>query len=156
MAEWLGQTNQKLYQARLLIDAYDEQVDGSVLKDALYEGILFQLSLAYNAYLHELAAAVQCHEAFDSLTQLLSVTRLATGEMKELALLQQDSFSWLSQLFNAIESCGQLDKSARLTPASESMQRIDLVSESVNHGVRVWYDSLSGLIDLQRANRQES
>jgi hypothetical protein len=50
MAEWLAHSNQKLYQARLLIEKQEhaEQSDDDlVLSAALQESVLFQLVLAY-------------------------------------------------------------------------------------------------------------
>ena len=151
MAQWIGQTNQKLYQARLLVDACDLEANDMALKSALYEGALFQLHLAYDAYLHELAETAQCRVSFSSLSSLVSVTPLVTGEMKELVALSGDNFSWLNQLLSALNTCAQPQSIA--TP---QVQRIGLLEEVSSAGLRGWYEALSEIIDLQRGNRQES
>lgn len=151
MSDWLGQTNQKLYQARLLIDNSETEGNAEALASACEEGAIFQLVLAYQAYLHELAEIAQCRQEFHSLGQLIELCVVPTGEMTELNQLEKDDFSWLSQLLTAFESCGQVRK-------SNAMQAgiIALTSQGSSQNVRQWYQCLSDIIDLQRMNRQES
>lgn len=158
MAEWLGHSNQKLYQARLLLD-YQEQFEAespidSVLNAALQESILFQLALAYQSYLHEVAELAQYREEFGSLQQLLDLAPIQTGEMIELRKLELDTHSWLSQMLLAFEFCGQ--KENKPEPRRESASMIQLYDQtSAALPLRDWYQSLSDIIDLQRNNRQE-
>lgn len=158
MAEWLGHSNQKLYQARLLIEAHEQAEqsnDSSVLTLALQESVLFQLVLAYQSYLHEIAEIAQCREPFNSLTQLISMVPVATGEMTELNQLEADSFSWLSQMQIAFEGCAQKDSKPVVQQRSPSLiQMQDKTAQSLP--LREWFESLSEIIDLQRNNRQES
>ena len=151
MSDWLGQTNQKLYQARLLID--NSEVDGidRALATACEEGAVFQLVLAYQAYLHELAEIANCREGFISLAQLIEFSAVPTGEMTELRQLELDDFSWLAQLLTAFEACSHLNKSQTVMTGV-----IPLVSQGSGQNVREWYQHLNDIIDLQRLNRQES
>lgn len=159
MAEWLSQTNQKLYQARLLLDALDasEQSENSpaALTLAMQESVLFQLMLAYQSYLHEIAELAQCREVVVSLTQLIDSTPTVTGEMRELKKLEDDDFSWLSQLLMAFQQCGDKNSGPVKTVMNPSIIKIqDTASTSLP--LRDWYNRLIDLIDMQRNNRQES
>jgi hypothetical protein len=70
MAQWLAHSNQKLYQARLLLEAFEQAVEqeseqgATALFGALQESVLFQIVLAYQSYLHELAEIAQYREEF--------------------------------------------------------------------------------------------
>lgn len=159
MAEWLSQTNQKLYQARLLLDALDasEQSENSpaALTLAMQESVLFQLMLAYQSYLHEIAELAQWREVVVSLTQLIDSTPTVTGEMRELKKLEDDDFSWLSQLLMAFQQCGDKNSGPVKTVMNPSIIKIqDTASTSLP--LRDWYNRLIDLIDMQRNNRQES
>ena len=76
MSQWLGQTNRKLYQCRLLLDLW-QQADQVPLQQALQESALYQLRDAWLTYLHELADTVRLRQSIDSLAQLLEQTPLA-------------------------------------------------------------------------------
>jgi hypothetical protein len=158
MAEWLVQTNLKLYQARLLLEN-QEQVEqstpGSVLGAALQDSVLFQLVLTYQSYLHEVAAIAQCQDSFNSLQQLIESVPVATGEMTELRQLELDDFSWLRQMQSAFEDCGQKDNRPVPQPQNASMIRLyDQTPQSVP--LRDWYQTMSDTIDRLRNNLQES
>ena len=151
MSDWLGQTNQKLYQARLLIDAGEVPGAVAALASACEEGAIFQLMLAYQAYLHELAEIANCRQEFMSLTELVDLCPVPTGEMTELLQLEMDEFSWLRQLLNGFDACGHIKKSQAAMSGV-----IPLTTQGSGHNVREWYQQLSDIIDLQRMNRQES
>lgn len=158
MADWLNNTNQKLYQARLLLDNLqlaETSSSTSALISALQESVLFQLALAYQSYLHEVAEIAQCRDSFSSLTQLIDLVPIATGEMKELNKLEADSFSWLSQMLTAFGNCAEKDPVVNKAPARSSIIQIQDTT-SISLPLRDWYDMLINIIDLQRNNRQES
>lgn len=163
MAQWLAHSNQKLYQARLLLENLEqvseqegEQGIPTALLSALQESVIFQLILAYQSYLHELAETAQYREEFYSLSQLLEKAPVATGEMTELQQLESDDFSWLSQLQSAFDQCGQKD-SVTTPKAASSPQMIQLQDTTESTlPLRTWYQELTDIIDLQRNNRQES
>lgn len=158
MAEWLRHSNQKLYQARVLIENQEqaeETAAGCVLSLALQESVLFQLVLSYQSYLHEIAELAQCRESINSLEHLISLVPVATGEMTELLQLEADDYSWLRQMHLAFEGCAQKDNKPVLKPRSTGMIQLhDTTSQSLP--LRDWFQSLSDIIDLQRNNRQES
>lgn len=158
MAEWLGHSNQKLYQARLLLEVYElaGEQGNSALLDALQESVLFQLVLAYQSYLHEVAEIAQFRDEFYSLSQLLENASVVTGEMTELQQLESDDFSWLSQLQAAFQQCSQ--KGAAMVTKPQTNPVMIQMQDTTNTGLPLgdWYLALSEIIDLQRNNRQES
>lgn len=165
MAEWLGHSNQKLYQARLLLEQLDQltqadddqpMVQNSALNAALEEAVIFQLVLAYQSYLHEVAEIAQCRDEFFSLTELLSLVPVSTGEMTELKQLEEDDFSWLAQMQSAFQQCSQKDIVAIKSPAGNAAMIQMHNQVSVSLPLQEWFEALSAIIDLQRNNRQES
>lgn len=154
MASWLSFTNHKLYQCRLLLQQAQQTTEPVVLKDALQDSALYLLRDAYVSYLHELAELATYRQPVESLAQLLQVTPLVTGEMRELEHLENDSFSWLRQFLNAVAAVAQSDNiSVPVTPVQPGM--ISLVDNSTPD-IALWHERLTQLIDLQRENRQES
>ncbi|WP_420591547.1 DUF6586 family protein [Bacterioplanoides sp.] len=154
MASWLSFTNHKLYQCRLLLQQAQQTTEPVVLKDALQDSALYLLRDAYVSYLHELAELATYRQPVESLAQLLQVTPLVTGEMRELEHLENDSFSWLRQFLNAVAAVAQPDNiSVPVTPVQPGM--ISLVDNSTPD-IALWHERLTQLIDLQRENRQES
>jgi hypothetical protein len=158
MAEWLAHSNQKLYQARLLIEKQEQaeqSADESVLSVALQEAVLFQLVLAYQSYIHEIAELAQYRDTIISLQQLIDSVPVATGEMTELRQLENDKFSWLSQLLTAFDYCAQKENRPTAPQRNAGMIQIfDQTSQSLP--LRDWFQALTNIIDLQRNNRQES
>lgn len=157
MASWLSFTNHKLYQCRLLCQQAVLKPEPQALTDALYDSALHSLHDAYISYLHELAELATYRQPVASLAGLLQVTPLVTGEMRELQQMEEDSFSWLAAMLNAVDGLTSADaaggRSAQAVDASSSM--ISLLDQS-EADVLLWHSQLSQLIDLQRENRQES
>ena len=177
MSHWLRQTNQKLYQCRLLQEQ-QRQCGEPVLQQALQESALYQLRDAWLCYLHELAEAASYRQPFSSLEQLLQQMPLVTGEVRELQQLAADPFSWLAQLLLAVERQMLPPASAAAghhrhrhddhehdhdhdedDAAAPPAQRIDLIPLTAAEpviDVAGWSRQLERLIDAQRANRHES
>ena len=158
MARWLSFTNHKLYQCRLLLqqaEGADHTSQSEVLKQALTDGALYLLRDAYLSYLHELAELATYRQPVQSLSHLLSVTPLITGEMREFKQLEADPFSWLSQLLKAVDAISQAAAFESQVPRASQPGVISLMDTSEPEPV-VWLGALSQLIDLQRENRQES
>lgn len=154
MASWLSFTNHKLYQSRLLIQQAQQVGEPAVLVDAMKDGALYLLHDAYVSYLHELAEMATYRQPVQSLAQLLQVTPLVTGEMRELEHLETNNFSWLHQFLNAVDAIARPDNTVvPVTPVQPGM--ISLVDES-EPDIAAWLQQLTQLIDLQRENRQES
>lgn len=158
MAQWLGHSNQKLYQARLLLDEFDVQKEtaSAALRSALEEAVIFQLALAYQSYLHEVAEIAQYRGAFHSLAELVELAPMETGEMTELKQLEEDGFSWLAQMLSAFLQCAEKDTLSRQAAhgGSDMIQLYDQTDTALP--LRTWFFELSNIIDLQRNNRQES
>lgn len=159
MAEWLGHSNHKLYQARLLLESLEtaelETQSPLALVSALQESVIFQLVLAYQSYLHEVAEIAQSRDEFYSLQQLLDLVPVPTGEMTELKQLEADDFSWLSQMQSAFQHCSSKDPVTTKPQSNPVMiQMQDKTASSLP--LRDWYQALSEIIELQRGNRQES
>ncbi len=181
MSHWLRQTNQKLYQCRLLQEQ-QRQCGEPVLQQALQESALYQLRDAWLCYLHELAEAASYRQPFSSLEQLLQQMPLVTGEVRELQQLAADPFSWLAQLLLAVERQMLPPASAAAghhrhrhddhhhhhdddhdhdedDAAAPQAQRIDLIPLTAAEpatDVASWSRQLERLIDAQRGNRHES
>ncbi|MCA6063144.1 DUF6586 family protein [Thalassolituus marinus] len=154
MSQWIGFTNQKLYQCRLLL-AQRSAADGGALIKALEEGATHLLHDAWLSYLQELGEMVAYRQPVSSLEQLMTSCPLPTGEMRELAQLAENSFSWLAQMLNGIAALSRPD-TVRQQAASNGIGLISLTDTSDSTQVDDWFRSLQGLIDLQRENRQES
>lgn len=181
MSHWLRQTNQKLYQCRLLQEQ-QRQCSEPVLQQALEQSALYQLRDAWWCYLHELAEAASYRQPFNSLEQLLQQMPLVTGEVRELQQLAADPFSWLAQLLLAVERQmlppapaaaaqhrhghhhdydhdDEHDHDHDEDTAQPQAQRIDLIPLTAAEpviDVAGWSRQLERLIDAQRGNRHES
>lgn len=177
MSHWLRQTNQKLYQCRLLQEQ-QQQCGELVLQQALQESALYQLRDAWLCYLHELAEAASYRQPFSSLEQLLQQMPLVTGEVRELQQLAADPFSWLAQLLLAVErqmlppasaAAGHHrhrhddhehdhdhDEDDAAAPPAQRIDLIPLTAAEPATDVAGWSRQLERLIDAQRANRHES
>ena len=153
MSQWIGFTNQKLYQCRLLL-AQREQAADAVLSRALEESALYQLTDAWRSYLQELGDMVSFREPVTSLQDLLQRAPMVTGEMRELSQLADKPFSWLTQMLAAVPAQQQPDAVKAAVTAQPG--RISLAQESSSSPVIQWWQELSRLIDAQRENRQES
>ncbi|GGY43477.1 hypothetical protein GCM10011297_15370 [Bacterioplanes sanyensis] len=156
MSNWIGQTNHKLYQVRLLLEQLAE-TQPKALTEALEQSAIYHLRDAYLCYLHELAELVQFHQRVDSLAQLVANVSLKTGEMQELAKLEQDSFSWLAALLTAADDSLRSREPAQVQPAGVQIIALQPTSSTqADSQVWQWYQQLAELIERQRENRQES
>ena len=153
MSQWLGFTNQKLYQARLLLDQAD-QSSGKALVDALNESALYQMYDAWVSYLNELAGMAGYRKPVATLENLLEVTPLVTGEMTELRVLRADSYSWLVGFLSQVSAQAQPEPMGQGGVVQSG--NLIAVAETSKPDVREWWQALSELIDSQRQNRQES
>ena len=158
MSQWIGFTNKKLYQSRLLLSEF-AQCEQKALMSALEESALYQLHDAWLSYLQELGDMVAYRQPVQSLQELVGQVNLITGEMRELMQLQANAFSWLSQMLKAVEDLRYPDAARPVQQAGAQnggVQTISLVQETTESQVAAWWQALSALIDTQRENRQES
>lgn len=154
MSQWIGFTNQKLYQCRLLLAQRDKTEDASLAR-AAEEGAIHLLNDAWLSYLQELGDMVAFRQPVNSLTELMAQCRMTTGEMRELTQLADNSYSWLAQFLLAVPALNRPDAVRPSAPADGG-----LIAVSMDTGpdtqVDDWYRELQGLIDRQRENRQET
>ncbi|MCA6058213.1 MULTISPECIES: DUF6586 family protein [unclassified Thalassolituus] len=159
MSQWIGFTNQKLYQCRLLLEQLAAQQSAApALKQALEESALYQLRDAWLSYLAELGDMVAYRQPVRSLESLLQNAPLTTGEMRELQHLAENGFSWLAQMLAAADAQGRpsgMNQPAAAVQTVEAQGRIALVA-TPHSPVAGWLQDLTRLIEDQRANRQES
>ncbi|MCD8521269.1 MAG: hypothetical protein LRY66_07770 [Saccharospirillaceae bacterium] len=159
MSQWIGFTNQKLYQCRLLLEQLSSlQSAPAALQQALEESALYQLRDAWLSYLAELGEMVAYRQPVHSLAELRQQAAMTTGEMRELQQLAENGFSWLAQMLAAAEAQGQPAGQNQPAAAVQVMDipgRIALVA-TPQSPVAGWLQNLTRLIDDQRANRQES
>ncbi|WP_368501369.1 DUF6586 family protein [Oceanobacter sp. 5_MG-2023] len=158
---WVGQTNQRLYQCRLLLEqlpAAAEANQGQALTQGLNDAALLQLLAAYRCYLNELAQAAGVNSRVESLPQLLQQTSLVTGDMRQWQALSEDVFSWFYRFLQAVEQLGWPALSG-----VEPMLATRLITSTADDPVSGDGEDVSGwlacfhqLIDEQRANQRES
>ncbi|GIX29628.1 MAG: hypothetical protein KatS3mg124_0100 [Porticoccaceae bacterium] len=107
MAGLAGAVNWKRALAATLVEqAVREARSDRHRRQALLEGAVFELALAYRFYLGELAEALQLPEAegIADLAQLEGLCRrrgIVSPEVAELAALEQAADSWLAALLAA-------------------------------------------------------
>jgi hypothetical protein len=158
---WVGQTNQRLYQCRLLLEQSPAAAEAS-LSQALTQGLndaaLLQLLAAYRCYLNELAQAAGVNNRVESLPQLLQQTSLVTGDMRQWQALSEDVFSWFYRFLHAVERLGWPE-----VPSVEPALATHLITSTADypvsgdgHDVSDWLACFHQLIDEQRANQRES
>lgn len=154
MAQWIGFTNQKLYQCQLLLTEREKAAGNPVLSSALESGALHLLHDAWLSYLQELGEMVKFREPVLSLADLLSRSPLVTGEMRELEHLAENGFSWVAQFLAAVADLNRQAVVKTQAPAADNLL-ISTRDESDSQ-IPFWWRSLSAIIDNQRENRQES
>lgn len=173
--KWQGKTNQQLYQARLAIELLAAPQEELLTRLPVelatqYQSAIFQLHLSFNSYLHELADMAQASHEFEGVQQLLEQSPVAIAELKQLQLLQQDSFSWFAWLQGEYDACFLLPLSQafsqwQLSLQSSAKQRLakNIIASAASeqslalpeqlHNV---YQNLKDLIEQQRINQSES
>lgn len=156
MSQWIGFTNQKLYQCRLLLEQLAAQQSAApALQQTLEESALYQLRDAWLSYLAELGDMVAYRQPISSLSALLQHAPLTTGEMRELQQLVDNGFSWLAQMLAAADAQGRPSTLHQPAAQQQVPARIALAVSS-SSPVVAWLQDLTCLIETQRANRQES
>ena len=167
MSEWLGITNSRLYQARLLLDeAQQVPADSNdYLQQSRFQAFdlaaLLVTHQAWQAYLHELAGMVSIRHPITDFNHLLECADLKTGEMQEIQNLL-DQPSWLGEFLVSAQQPNQMHQSRTISPSSlaRDASAANLIASSKQQvedtGTAYWLRQLTLLIDQQRENRQES
>ncbi len=167
MSEWLGVTNNRLYQAKLLLDeAQQVQTDpNDYLQQCRFQAldiaVLLVMHQAWLAYLQELAAMVSVRSPITSFDHLLDSTALKTGEMQEIQnMLEQPG--WLGEFLAAAQRPNQMYQNQTISKSSlaRDASATNLIASTKHQvedtGTAYWLRQLTSLIDQQRENRQES
>jgi len=99
----LTRVNQKLMQAKLLLQSAEGQGLTAVQLHAILEGAAFHLVCAYHHYLREIAETYNLKNAIALRTEADLVTAFETAkkypaEAEELVSLRKEPASWLAQL----------------------------------------------------------
>lgn len=98
MSEWIGYTNQRIYQAYLVCQEAGGLHENATLQQAMLESCAHMTFIAYRSYLNELAEKYKCRMRIANLTELMTAVPLKTSEISELANLESQPDSWLSTL----------------------------------------------------------
>lgn len=159
--------NQRLYYAKLLLQAQSQSVDQQALpravaEQAFGESAVLHLWLAYRRYLTELAVAYQLEAGtFDSagaLAEALQQAGKESAECRELLELERDS-SWLSSLLQLWHS---LDQPVRAVPGGATAHNPALIATvsaddsrfSPQH-LNQLYGALQAMVEAQRTRLEE-
>ncbi|MEC9255420.1 MAG: DUF6586 family protein [Pseudomonadota bacterium] len=154
MSQWLSFTNQKLYQARLLLEQSRRETGNPALAEGLETSGLYLMQDAFISYLNELATLATYRGEVSSFSDLLNKTPLVTGEMTEIRILAEDPYSWLSAFLREAETRWRPGPAGN--PQAAGAVNVIAVAQSDDIQPQSWWQHLSELIDSQRENRQES
>ena len=126
MSQWLSFTNQKLYQARLLLEQSRRETGNPALAEGLETSGLYLMQDAFISYLNELATLATYRGEVSSFSEFLleAETRWRPGPSG--------------------------------SPQASSAVNVIAVAQSDDIQPQSWWQQLSDLIDSQRENRQES
>lgn len=105
----LTRVNQKLTQAKLLLQCVDEESLSPVHLNSLMEGVSFHLVCAYQHYLREVAETYGLKNIIalrneSDLVAAFESAKKYPAEAQELNDLRKDPTSWLSQLHSYYDS----------------------------------------------------
>lgn len=123
----LTRVNQKLMQAKQLLQGVDGNSLTPVHLNALLEGAAFHLMCAYQHYLREIAETYGLKNVVglrseSDLIGAFEAAKKYPAEAEELAVLRKDANSWLAQLQTYYDSLW------RLPVASENSDNDNLIS----------------------------
>lgn len=113
MSSLTAQVNDKLYQARLLLEMLQPQEGGypdGVTVRALESSVVLQMDIAKDLFITEVADSCQIKQPSLSLQQLsncLASEGRSHAVVETLLVLAQDPQSWLSQLYAVVASVRQ-------------------------------------------------
>ena len=160
----LTRVNQKLMQAKCLLQVVDADSLLPVHLNALLEGAAFHLLCAYQHYLREIAEAYGLKNAValrseDDLIAAFEAAKKYPAEAKELVVLRKDANCWLVQLQNYYDSLWRLPvaKDARDNDNLITLVNMDSADvASVDLGrVQGWQRDFMALVLRQRETSAE-
>lgn len=160
----LTRVNQKLMQAKQLLQGINEDSLTPICRNALLESAAFHLACAYQHYLREIAETYGLKNIIALRSEVDLITAFETAkkypvEARELNDLRKDRSSWLSQLHFYYESLWQTPISI---DAQENENFINLVNvdepgipEITLSVIQNWHSDFVALILRQRETSAE-
>ena len=157
---WVGQTNQRLYQCRLMLEQVELAVNHA-LATALEDGAVLQLGAAYRCYLNELAGLVNVNGKVNDLSELFAKAAFAIADMQELQQLEADIYGWLGQLKQMLRDAQQLAAVSKPSSVEQVEPSGNLIASAPAEQSRAEIlqgilGELQALIECQRGNHKES
>jgi hypothetical protein len=145
--------NQKLYCARLVLDAASTGDDAT--KTALLEAALFHLTTAYRCYLYEIIddqLLAAPGSAQDALRQREQLDLAGKPELNELAKLER-SGDWLQQMLDAYATISASTEPDRRPSAGIALA--DITAHVDIDSCQHWLQQFQQLLQRQREHARE-
>lgn len=169
MASFASRTLQKLYSARLLLQHFDQLDQQDELVRPAYstahvEAVVFHLQGAVQALLYEIAETARMPVGHWRCAADLQAAAERQGrvlpQLNRLLELENESFSWLSQLNRRYQACWLPETSKADTAASKETSGAQLIAvaqdgASDQQQLNLWLESLQVLIADLRQTMQE-
>ena len=167
MASAASRTLQKLYSARLLLQHFEQADQQDELVRAAYiaahsDAVVFHLQGALQALLYEIAETARLPEGVWMSAAELKQSAESQGrvlpQLNRILELENDSFSWLSQLNRRYRACWLPQAAVRdVEPAESAAQLIPVArpSDSDREQLVLWLEQLQQLIQELRQTMQE-
>ncbi len=160
----LTRVNQKLMQAKQLLQVVDADSLTPVHLNALLEGASFHLMCAYQHYLREIAETyglknVVSLRSEDDLIGAFEAAKKYPAEAEELATLRKDAESWLVQLQSYYDSLWRLPVAKDTQDSDNLINLVDMDSTDVAEvdldRIQSWQRDFTALVLRQRETSAE-
>lgn len=160
----LTRVNQKLIQAKLLLEGVNEELLTPVHRNALVEGAAFHLICAYQHYLRELAENYGLKNIINlrneqDLIGAFDAAKKYAVEARELADLRKDSGSWLYQLHAYYDSLWRAPVRAEPRDSENLINLVDTDEGAIRtvdiETVSSWQGDFTALVMRQRETSAE-
>ncbi|GGY71587.1 hypothetical protein GCM10011613_15490 [Cellvibrio zantedeschiae] len=160
----LTRVNQKLIQAKILLQGVDEESLSPVHRNSLLEAAAFHLVCAHQHYLREIAETyglkniIALRSEHDLITAF-NAARKYPAEAQELEDLRKDPASWLSQLQAYYDSLWRIPVRPDTQESENLISLVDTESIAIPEislsVVRAWQTDFTALVLRQRETSAE-
>lgn len=160
----LTRVNQKLNQAKMLLQHADEKSLSTIHLNSLLEGACFHLVCAHHHYLRELAETYGLKNLISigsekDLINAFEAAKKVAVEAQELMELRHDPMSWLSQLQTYYDSLWRIPVRGEHRDSDDFIQLVDesiAAMPTVNLDlVLSWQVEFASLVGRQRETSAE-
>lgn len=157
----LSRVNQKLAQARFLLQNIDDVGLTALQKNSLTEAACFHLVCAYEHYLREIAEVYGLKNSASlrnesQLIEALEAAHKHPAEAEELVALRQGANTWLAQLHTHYLSLWIQPKPVKASADGNLIGLVEVEAEPVDLAkVRLWFASFISLVQRQRETSAE-